>query len=241
MDIVQRNYYATEQLAVHYDSDYAGRRDIPFYLELAQELHAHAVADVGSGTGLLCSRLAEQGHQVIGVEPQETMLSLAQSQPHASAVTWIEGTADDLEDECVDLVLMTGHVAQYFLDQPAWVNVLSQARRALRPGGHIAFEVRNAEMEEWRNWATKEQSDLGWGTVRGEVSREGDLVTHVDHWSDGRANWTTTETLRFPTWKNLLEGIHEAELQVLHTWGDWNRAAPGPASREWILVLTVSP
>jgi SAM-dependent methyltransferase len=194
------NYYATPPLAAHYDADYACRPDIPFYLALAQELQAQVVADIGAGTGLLCSRLVEQGHQAIGVEPQATMLSLAKSQPYASDITWIQGTAADLEDECANLILMTGHVAQYFLDQSAWVDVLIQARRALLPGGHVAFEIRNAAVEEWRGWADEAPRDIGWGTVRGEILQDGDLITHVDRWSVGDRNWATSETLRFPTW-----------------------------------------
>lgn len=237
MEELARNYYATEQLAVHYDADHAGRSDICFYLALAQELDAETVADIGAGTGILCSRLVKQGHRAIGVEPQATMLSLAGSQPHASAVTWIHGTASELEDKCADLVLMTGHVAQYFLNQSAWVDVLSQAKRALRDGGHVAFEVRNSALEGWREWAHEERSDLGWGTVWKEVSADGDLVTHVDHWDDGWKPWTTSETLRFPTREDIVDGIDHAGLQIVHTWGSWQREAVGPESAEWIFVL----
>ena len=231
------NYYATQQLAAHYEADHACRPDIPFYLALARELQAQVVADIGAGTGLLCSRLMEQGHQAIGVEPQATMLSLAQSQPHASDITWIQGTAVDLEDECANLILMTGHVAQYFLDQSAWVDVLLQARRALRPGGHVAFEIRNAAVEEWRGWADEAPRDTGWGTVRREILQDGDLITHVDHWSAGDRNWATSETLRFPAWDDVLVGIEDAGLHAAHVWGGWDRQAVGSDSREWIFVL----
>lgn len=232
------NYYATQQLASHYDADYALRADVSFYLELARELQARVVADIGAGTGLLCSRLAGQGHQAIGVEPQATMLSLAQSQPHASQINWIEGTAADLQDECADLVVMTGHVAQYFLTQSDWVDVLMHARRVLRAGGHVAFEVRNADIEEWRDWASETPRDLGWGTLQGKVSQTGDLITHVDHWNDGREEWTTSETLRFPTWNEVTDGIKDAGLHVRQVWGDWNRGEVVSTSREWIFLLT---
>lgn len=236
--MILNNYYATQQLASHYDADYARRPDIPFYLELAKDLQAKVVADIGAGTGLLCSRLAGQGHRAIGIEPQATMLALAQSQPHASQISWIKGTAEDLEDECADLVVMTGHVAQYFLTQSAWTEVLVHARRALRVGGHVAFEIRNAEAEEWRTWANEVPHDLGWGTVQGKVSQDGDLITHVDHWDDGSGKWTTSETLRFPTWRDVIDGIRDAGLQTTHVWGDWARGEVFPASREWIFLLT---
>ncbi|MCC3291343.1 bifunctional 2-polyprenyl-6-hydroxyphenol methylase/3-demethylubiquinol 3-O-methyltransferase UbiG [Arthrobacter sp. zg-Y1110] len=81
------NYYAVPELAAAYDADTEARQDLPFYLALAAELGARRVADIGSGTGLLCSLLAGQGYEVTGVEPEETMLSLADTQPHADAVT----------------------------------------------------------------------------------------------------------------------------------------------------------
>jgi hypothetical protein len=48
----------------------------------------------------------------------------------------------------------TGHVAQYFLDDQAWCQVLTEAHRTLQPDGHLAFEVRNDAVEEWRTWST---------------------------------------------------------------------------------------
>lgn len=129
------NFYAVPELAAHYDADNAGRPDLPFYLRLAGRIGARRVVDIGSGTGLLCRSLAARGHEVIGVEPQLTMLDIARRQPGASAVTWVHGTAGDLPAGWADLAVMTGHVAQYFLDDEAWRLVLTQSRRSLRPAG----------------------------------------------------------------------------------------------------------
>lgn len=231
------NYYATPDLVAHYDEDQAARSDLAFYLDLAQALRADTVVDLGAGTGRLCSLLASRGHRVIGVEPEPVMLTLARAQPHAAVVTWILGTADDLPDACADLVVMTGHVAQYFLDQASWVHVLTHVRRSLRPAGRLAFEVRNAAVEEWRSWADDAPHDLGWGTVRSEVSRRGDLVTHVDHWTRGERQWATSETLRFPSWRDLVAGLQVARLAVLDGWGDWDGRPISDNCPEWILLV----
>ena len=149
--VAPANFYATPELAAHYDAEFVGRPHLPFDLALARTLGAERVADVGDGTGLLCSIVVAQGHEVIGVEAQGTMLDLARRQPHAAMVTWVQGTAEQLPPVWADLVVMTGHVAQYFLDDRAWQRVLSQCRSALRPGGHVAFEIRNAALESWRD------------------------------------------------------------------------------------------
>src|SRR5215468_2430648 len=101
------NYYATAPLAAHYDADNAERPDFAFYLELAARLGSQRVIDIGCGTGRLASRLAATGVEVIGLDPQPTMLALARQQPNARAVHWLGGTADTLPADWADLVVMT--------------------------------------------------------------------------------------------------------------------------------------
>lgn len=229
------NYYATPELAAAYDADSAGRRDLDFYLELAAGLKAVRVADIGAGTGLLCSMLAGAGHEVAGVEPERTMLRIAQRQEHAASVTWVQGTAEQLPSGWADLVLMTGHVAQYFLDDRAWAEALVHAKRSLRPGGRLAFETRNPAAEAWRTWQTAGRS-TGQGTVRTEVRCDGDLITHTDHWTRDAASLTTTETLRFPSWEDILTGLESVGLTVDCTWGDWDRSPVSADCPEWIFL-----
>ena len=229
-------FYAVPELAASYDAEFEGRPDLPFYVRLARRLGARRVADVGAGTGLLCSLLAGQGHEVVGVEPEETMLEIARRQPNASQVRLVHGTAKALPSQWADLVVMTGHVAQYFLDDEAWLAVLVESRRALRPGGHVAFEIRNAALEEWRRWPNPEPVPAMGGTLRSEVEQVGDLVTHTDHWVRGAREWTTRETLRFPSWHDVVRGLTASRLEVEQTWGDWGGEPVGDASPEWIVL-----
>ena len=233
---VPGSFYATPELAAYYDAEFAGRPDLPFYLRLARRLAARRVADVGAGTGLLCSLLAGQGHEVIGVEPEEAMLEIAGRQPNGSQVRWVHATAEALPSQCADLVVMTGHVAQYFLTDEAWRAVLAEGRRALRPGGHVAFEIRNAALEEWRQWAHAEPVPAMGGTLRSDVERVGDLVTHTDHWVQGGREWTTRETLRFPTWDDVVRGLTASGLFVEQTWGDWGGDPDSGTAPEWIVL-----
>lgn len=230
------NYYAIPELAAAYDADSEGRRDLDFYRGLAADLRASRIADIGAGTGLLGSLLAGAGHDVIGVEPERTMLSIAARQEHADNVSWLHGTADQLPAKWADLALMTGHVAQYFLDDSAWAAAVAQARRALRPGGRLAFEVRNPAAEAWRQWQTAGSANTSGGTVRTDVRRNGDLVTHTDHWTRGASSWTTTETLRFPSWQDVVKGLESAGMRVDRTWGNWDRCPVTADCPEWIIL-----
>ena len=87
-----------------------------FYLELAARLAATSIIDIGCGTGLLTFELAKRGHRMIGVEPAPAMLAVARRRLSWMNVQWNEEDASRLGDERADLAIMTGHVAQFFLD-----------------------------------------------------------------------------------------------------------------------------
>ncbi len=135
---------------------------------------------------------------------------------------------------------MAGHVAQYFLDDTAWRDLLAAIRRALRPGGHLAFEVRNQAMEGWRQWATSEPRPISQGTIRQSVHQTDDLVTHVDEYLlDGKRS-VTSETLRFPSWQCVTDGLQAENFQLVDTWGDWEGSPVTDVSPEWIVLAVTS-
>lgn len=246
---MEENYYARPELAQRYDADTQDRADLRFYLALVRELMPASVADVGAGTGLFCSLLAGSGARaaapfagssagirIFGVEPQQTMLDVARRRPLADRVDWIHGTAADLPDAAFDLVSMTGHVAQYFLDDRAWAEVLQQIARALVPGGRLVFEVRNAAAEAWREWNDDEPRPIGGGSVRQRTTMAGDRATHVDEWTIGDRTFTTRETLRFPDDAAILGGLAAAGLQMERSWGNWDGSPVTADSPERILM-----
>src|SRR5688500_5895911 len=85
------------------------------------------------------------------------MLQVARAKPGAGDVRWVWGDAPSLSDVTVDLVTMTGNVAQVFLTDEDWAATLDAVRRALRPQGTLVFETRDPGREAWKEW-TKDQS-----------------------------------------------------------------------------------
>ena len=55
-----------------------------------------------------------------------------------------------------DLLIMTSHVAQVFLDDAEWEATLRDIHNALRPGGTLAFESRNPDAQGWERWNRQE-------------------------------------------------------------------------------------
>ena len=92
-----------------------------------------AVADVGSGTGLLSELFLKNGNRVYGVEPNREMREAGERllAAYCNFVS-VEGRAEatTLEDGCVDFVA-AGQAFHWF--DPAGVR--REFRRILRPGG----------------------------------------------------------------------------------------------------------
>lgn len=90
------------------------RDDLGFYLP--RVMSAEAVLDVGCGTGALLHRARKAGHngRLVGLDPARGMLDVARTR---SDIAWIQGDLSSVAwDREFDLIVMTGHAFQVFLD-----------------------------------------------------------------------------------------------------------------------------
>lgn len=78
------------------------RSDLVVYLDIADELGARSVLDIGCGTGTFALLLAEHGRAVIGVDPAVASLDVARAKSGAEAVRWIHRDATCLPPTTVD-------------------------------------------------------------------------------------------------------------------------------------------
>ncbi|MEQ1786908.1 MAG: class I SAM-dependent methyltransferase [Acidimicrobiales bacterium] len=218
--------FADPRLAAIYDPLDPDRSDLDAYAAIAAELGARTVLDLGCGTGTFACRLAARGLDVVAVDPAEASLAVARAKPDADRVRWVRGDATTLPadiDAAVDLVTMTANVAQVFLTDDDWAATLAGVRAALRPGGHLVFEVRDPAREAWRAW-TREASlarvDVpGVGVVEHWVEvtqREGPLVSFRWTYRFERAGEVATSdsTLRFRDRREIEASLAAAGLDV---------------------------
>jgi SAM-dependent methyltransferase len=232
--------FAHPRLASVYDAFDGPRDDLAAYVGIAGELGAGRVLDVGCGTGCLALLLAGTGRTVVSVDPAAASLAVARSKDGSAAVTWIQGDAAAIPAVGADLALMTGNVAQVFIADEDWMQVLRAIGGALRSLGYLVFETRRPERRAWEDWA----ADTGPvtldipGTGPVEQRRE---VTVVDlplvsfrytytFLADG-AVITSDSTLRFRGRDEVESSLAAQGYQVLDV-----REAPDRPGREFVFI-----
>ena len=238
--------FTDPRLVAIYDTinPYAAGTQPDFYGQLAAELGAVSVVDLGCGTGLITCELARQGYRLTGIDPSPAMVDIARHRGGCDGVHWICGDASRLGTPGADLAIMTGHVAQFFLTDESWHAALTALRAALRPGGRLAFESRNPGAREWEGWTREAASrvhDPSAGRVEtwSEVHdvRDG-IVSYTNHYafaSTGEELLSPTK-LRFRTLEDLSRSLAGAGFAVERVYGDWDRRPAGSTTRELIVV-----
>ena len=215
-----------------------------FYLTLAKRLSASTIIDLGCGSGLLTCELAKQGHHMIGVEPS-VLLDLARRRPGCENVTWIQGHVEQLGDHKTDLAIMTGHVAQFFLEDESWRSALASIHKALTPGGHIAFESRNSLVPTFAGWPTSTARKKLHDPVAGDIEwwgeileKKGNKVRYEIHYlfANSGAEVVSRNELIFRTQEEISQTLADAGFVVKEVYGDWDSSPATATSPEMIFV-----
>jgi ubiquinone/menaquinone biosynthesis C-methylase UbiE len=117
-------------------------------LEILQTTSAKTVADIGAGTGSYALALAQNGYQVLAIEPSATMRSQATSH---SLIEWIDGTVErlPLADRSADAAI----VMLAFHHFPDAVQALREIHRVVGHGSIVLFTYNPAMIGDF--WLTK--------------------------------------------------------------------------------------
>jgi SAM-dependent methyltransferase len=158
------------------------------FLELSGPVES--ALDVGCGSGLSTVALKEIAGRVVGVDASAEMVALA---PGDARVSYVVAPAEALPFAAGEFNLVTVSQAIHWLDRGKF---LREARRVLKPGGHLVaydhyFSARMEENEAFRAWFREEYLRKYPSPARGEVvfdeseSREaGFLLLGNEHYDD---------------------------------------------------------
>ena len=243
MSVTVDRHFSDARLAALYDTLCEGRPDFDFYLPLV--MSSASVLDVGCGTGALLHMAREAGHsgRLCGLDPAAGMLRQARKR---SDVEWILGDlASVVWEREFDLVVMTGHAFQVFVDDEEIHASLAAIRSALTGDGRFAFGTRNPLLRPWERWTpdnAQEIVDASGAVVRRsrevQTPVEGDVVSFAITFSS--PGWErprhSRSTLRFLDADSLSLFLSNAGLAIEKQFGDWDRSPLTETSPEIITI-----
>jgi len=243
--IVVARLFSEPRLAELYDTlnPWEQRGDFSFYLPLVMSVDT--VLDVGCGTGELLRLARQAGHagRLCGLDPADAMLRQARTR---SDIEWILGDLASVKwDQDFDLVVMTGHAFQVFVDDDELRASLATVRSVLTEDGRFAFETRNPLARGWEGW-TPDNAVEAVGAA-GDVVRmahevetpvEGDIVSFTVTYTS--PSWgepqVSRSTLRFLNAESLSSFLTDAGLAIDEQFGDWGGQPLTETSPEIITV-----
>jgi len=181
---------------------------------------------------------------MIGIEPSAAMLAVARAKPYADQVKWIQGSFEQMDGLQADMVLMTSHVAQFFLDENEWRAMLRAAHRALNGGGHLIFDIRRLSNPPFVGWPTEnnrrkfENTAAGsvewWFKLLGENKR---VRYELDYFfASSGEKIVSVNGLAFRSQDEITEALSDAGFEAKTIYGDWDGSSATLTSPEMVFV-----
>ena len=217
------------RLAEVYDSDNPDGPDHDFYRNVAHEVDAASILDIGAGTGILTVSFARTGRTVVGIDPSETRLDYARRRAGGDRVTWVRGDSRDAHVGPYDLAVLTGNVVQHIPD-PDWTRTLADIHLKMVPGGVLAFDTRNPGGRAWTTWTSAHPTErmTPFGMLREWSEAEEVTPGHVrlaEHARFLNSGDTVTDVamLCFRERATIEHQLVAAGFEVDAVFGDWHR------------------
>lgn len=139
--------YARYYDLLYRDKDYAAEAEYVAGLIRKFNPAARSILELGSGTGIHASLLAEKGFTVHGIERSQEMLARSQAlaENRTAGDGWLTFTMGDIREvrlnKRFDAVIALFHVISYQTTNEDVTAAFETARQHLNPGGVFIFDV----------------------------------------------------------------------------------------------------
>ncbi len=235
------------RLAEVYDSFCPLGEDSIFFLREVEKASPKSILDVGCGSGILTVELTKIADEVVGVEPALPMVELARRRTGGEKVKWLHGYAKDVRDIQPDVIIMTSHVAQFFLHEDDWQSTLQHLSNLLRKGGKLIFDSRNPLVKPWLGWS-EEKTTRSTDTPHGKaaiwyelISTDNDRVQYKIHYEfDSGEKLESNNELVYRSREELTSSLRKAGFEIESVYGDWDGSLANDTSEELIFVARKS-
>jgi hypothetical protein len=173
------------------------------------------------------------------------MLNIAQSKPYGDQVQWIMGSYEKLEGMKTDLILMTSHVAQFFIEDTAWTGLLKSSYEGLNQGGYIIFDSRNPLTKPWLKWTRETSSRKLHTSSSGQVEMWYQLIEMKDNhvlyeihyfFEDSNEELVSLNRLIYRSQNKISDSLIDAGFSIQNIYGDWDGNSLESSSPEIIFI-----
>lgn len=233
------------ELADVYDTINPLSKDGKFWIEQIEKLTPQTIIDFGCGTGLLTCDLAERGYAMIGIDPAAPMVDVARAKNCNGDIEWIAGGYEEIVGKKADLFLMTSHVAQFFLKDEDWRQMIQNAYNALNPNGYILFDSRRTMEGVFESWPQKESPHKVVDPNKGEIQYWVEVLEKTQNTAKYELHYyftqtgntiISTDTLIFRTKEEIEQVLSDIGFNMRATYGNWDTSPYTDTSPEMIFL-----
>lgn len=162
--------YKGKENARLYDVVYAmtEKEDIPFWINVAEQVKPKTILEIGVGTGRIAIPLARKGFNVVGIDTEESMLEVAQekivrlSRNVQSRLEFVQADARHFSlDRTFDLITVPLNTFCHFLTEEDQVAVLKNINRHLDPNrGVLVLDMFTSFPNPFQKWDSSKEGEI---------------------------------------------------------------------------------
>lgn len=225
------------------DVEYQKRCD---YLETLFKKHIdfkpNLIADLGCGTGTVCTILADRGYDMIGIDSSEMMLSEAVKKTGNREILYLNQDMTDFElYGTVDVFLSMLDSMNYITDLDLVSRLFSLVKNYLNPGGVFIFDVNTPYKYEQilaDNVFTYDDNGIFYAWENNFDGEYCDfLINFFVKNGENYSRFTEEHTQRCHTFKELLDIIEKSGLILEGVYDDLSLDDPKGDSQRIFIVL----
>ncbi len=230
----------------HYDAWTERDVDIPFYKSQVEK-YGDPVLELGCGTGRITIPIAEEGHEIIGLDISDKLLKRAKEKIDKEDldIKWIKGDMRDFSlNKKFKMIFIPFNSIHHILTLDDMEKVLENVREHLKPDGRFIVEFFNPDLNILNRDPAEEHEVTEYEGPKGEVKvtestdyERAKQLMHLSWFYDSNQEKEEKEwTIRIWFPKEVDAILKYNEFKIEHKYGDFDESPMTNNSAQQILV-----